>query len=177
MDEAVSRTLSQKFAAFRPNLNWGRVTGQYASDMGDALPVVNLGTGMIVTAISAGDALHACNCNGFNCALLEHGAVKCWGNNTVGQLGLGDTTDRGTQSSHMGDVLPSVDFGTGVYAIALDVGASFACALLDTDFVKCWGDNSYGQLGLGPTGTPSPACLCEAWSLWVVHVLMRSTFV
>ena len=36
-------------------------------------------------------------------------------------------------------------------AIAIAVGDAHACALLDTDHVWCWGDNSAAQLGLGST--------------------------
>jgi Alpha-tubulin suppressor and related RCC1 domain-containing proteins len=33
---------------------------------------------------------------GHTCALLEDGRVACWGLNSVGQLGVGDTTNRTT---------------------------------------------------------------------------------
>src|SRR5262249_32368396 len=45
-----------------------------------------------------------------------------------------------------------------VGATQLSVGATFACALLTNKTVKCWGDNSAGQLGIGSSlmmlGTP-----------------------
>ena len=34
------------------------------------------------------------------------GAIKCWGYNALGQLGLGDATNRGTDPAQMGDALP-----------------------------------------------------------------------
>jgi len=43
------------------------------------------------------------------CALLGTGAIKCWGYNAFGELGLGDTTTRGTDPAQMGDALPAVD--------------------------------------------------------------------
>jgi cysteine-rich repeat protein len=55
--------------------------------MGDALPVVNLGTNKTALAISA--RYH------HTCALLNDGSVKCWGYNYYGQLGLGDKDNRG----------------------------------------------------------------------------------
>ena len=37
----------------------------------------------------------------FNCAILQTGPLKCWGQNTSGQLGLGDVVNRGTQAAQM----------------------------------------------------------------------------
>jgi len=48
----------------------------------------------------------------------------------------------------MGDNLTSVNLGTGRTATAIAVGGH-ACALLDNGQLKCWGNNAYGQLGLG----------------------------
>jgi hypothetical protein len=41
--------------------------------------------------------------------LLDNQELKCWGNNTNGQLGLGDTAARGDNPNEMGDNLPAVD--------------------------------------------------------------------
>jgi alpha-tubulin suppressor-like RCC1 family protein len=116
--------------------------GDVAGEMGNALPAVDLG-GLTVTDIAAG--------YDHNCALLEDGSVKCWGDNPHGQLGLGDTMPRGTLSSEMGANLPAVDLGDGRTAIRIAVGNIHSCALLDDGSVKCWGANSGGQLGMGTT--------------------------
>ena len=63
-------------------------------------------------------------------------------------LGLGDTVDRGVNPGQMGDMLPAVDLGVGHTAVALTAGNNYMCALLDNGSVKCWGWNSFGQLGL-----------------------------
>jgi alpha-tubulin suppressor-like RCC1 family protein len=117
--------------------------GDNSGEMGDNLPAVNLGTGRTATALGAG-ALHTC-------ALLDNDQVKCWGYNELGQLGLGDTNDRGNNSGEMGDSLPAVNLGTGRTATALGADAVHTCALLDNGQVKCWGSNLFGQLGLGDT--------------------------
>jgi hypothetical protein len=100
--------------------------------MGDALPAVRLGTGRTAVAISTGEW--------HTCALLDDGKVKCWGQNSDGELGVGDTFPRGFQASDMGDNLPEVDLGTGRTAVAISLGQlSSSCAILDTGAVKCWG--------------------------------------
>ena len=76
---------------------------------------------------------------------------KCWGRNDYGQLGVGDTTNRGDATGQMGDELPSVDVGTGRSVQSLAVGDLHTCALLDDFSVKCWGSASEGQLGYEST--------------------------
>jgi alpha-tubulin suppressor-like RCC1 family protein len=87
----------------------------------------------------------------FSCAITSAGAVKCWGRNDRGQLGLGDTFTRGVGPFQMGSLLPVVDLGQDRRAISLAVGWYHACALLDDATVKCWGQNDAGQLGQGDT--------------------------
>merc|ERR1712003_219236 len=72
--------------------------------------------------------------------------------NDYGQLGYGDISDRGDDSSEMGDFLPAVDLGTGRSAKSLAAGGHHTCAILDTNDFKCWGWNDYGQLGYGDKG-------------------------
>ena len=84
------------------------------------------------------------------CALLDDHRVKCWGDNYLGQLGLGDTRNRGDDSSTMGDNLPTVDLGTGRTATAIAASRYASCAILDDQTVKCWGNDigdEAGQMG------------------------------
>jgi alpha-tubulin suppressor-like RCC1 family protein len=73
----------------------------------------------------------------FSCAVMSYGSVRCWGKNSVGQLGNGTTTD-----SAVGVAASGV--GT---AIDVAAGDSHACAVLADGSVRCWGSNSDGQLG------------------------------
>lgn len=87
------------------------------------------------------------------CALLSQGLIKCWGRNSEGQLGLGDTNQRGDDPEEMADDLRAVDLGSGNAALALAAASHHTCVILDGGSVKCWGDNAFGQLGLGDTIT------------------------
>jgi len=115
---------------------WGD-NGFGAIGVGDTTPrltpvnVTALGTSVV--AIAAGDY--------HTCALSATGAVKCWGWNVYGGLGLGDTTPRYT----------SVDVtALGTSVVGLTAGAMHTCALTALGAVKCWGLNSSnGELGLG----------------------------
>jgi alpha-tubulin suppressor-like RCC1 family protein len=78
------------------------------------------------------------------CAVTARGAVQCWGDNIFGQLGNGSS---GFSSSSTVPV-PVTGLDHGVTAVA--VGASDACAITAGGAVQCWGDNTYGQLGIDP---------------------------
>jgi len=74
------------------------------------------------------------------CALLDDHNVKCWGDNSAGQLGLEDARGLiGRSPSEMGDALPVVNLGTGRTALAIAASRYATCAVLDNGFVKCWG--------------------------------------
>ncbi len=82
------------------------------------------------------------------CVLTSAGGVKCWGANTVGQIG--DSTsgeDRYVPVNVTG-------LTSGVSAVV--TGRSHTCALTTSGGVKCWGYNYYGQLG-NSTNTSSNA--------------------
>lgn len=119
--------------------------GDGANEMGDKLPVVNLGTGRTALGIAAGVS--------HTCALLDDHSVKCWGANGSGQLGIESLPNRGSAAADMGDALPAVKLGTGRTALRISAGGAHTCALLDDHSVKCWGSNDYGQLGSGDTVT------------------------
>ena len=79
------------------------------------------------------------------CALLgdDGDDVRCWGSNGAGQLGLpGELLIGDEQGEPLG---PSVDLGGP--ARELSAGRAHTCARLSGGLVRCWGDNTFGQLG------------------------------
>jgi cysteine-rich repeat protein len=127
----------------KPSCGDGKVESGESCDDGN----VELGDGCTPTcraepiAISAG--------GNFACALLGDGRLKCWGNNTRGQLGLGDVMTRGDQPNELGTELPATLSGV----TAFGAGGQHACAIWKSE-VWCWGDNTWGQLGTGSRNPP-----------------------
>ncbi len=119
--------------------------GDGAGEMGSNLPYIDFGTDRTVIMMDGSYQ--------YSCALLDNGQVKCWGENTMGQLGLGHTDPIGDGAGEMGDDLNAVDLGTGRTATYISAGRYHACAILDDNTLKCWGANESGQLGLGHTDT------------------------
>jgi alpha-tubulin suppressor-like RCC1 family protein len=117
-----------------------------SDQMGGNLPVVDLGSGRTARGIIAGD--------NHTCAILDNASIKCWGANASGQLGIGDTVNRGATtdgSDQMGGNLPVVDLGSGRTARGIIAGDNQTCAILDNASIKCWGSNISGELGIGDT--------------------------
>jgi len=83
------------------------------------------------------------------CAVLQNGAVHCWGGNVAGVLGKATTADICAASATLSACLSAVSMGGSATVVA--VGGGFACAVLGTGGVTCWGDNSSGALGRADT--------------------------
>lgn len=77
-----------------------------------------------------------------SCALTSAGGVRCWGANFDGQLGNGSTTT---------SAVPVNTTGLTAGVAVLSVGQGHNCAVTTAGALKCWGANSYGQLGDGTT--------------------------
>jgi alpha-tubulin suppressor-like RCC1 family protein len=103
--------------------------------------------------VAIGSRARSLEASSHMCAIVDGGALKCWGDNESGQLGQGHTRAIGDDPRDMGRALPTVDLGRGAKVVAVALGGSHTCALLDGGSLKCWGENRGGQLGLGDRET------------------------
>lgn len=138
-------------------LCWGL---NQAGQLGDGsteirtLPVYVVNIYNEVAQVTAGDS--------HSCGRTFAGEVKCWGDNTYGELGDG-TTIRTTQ--------PVATNGLGGAVLDLTAGQFHTCARLADGSTQCWGLNQSGQLGDGTTfmrilptymsGLSAPAALLD----------------
>ena len=109
-------------------LNTNQNRGDNTSEMGDNLPIVNLGSGKTALAVSAS--------TNHTCAILNDHTLKCWGNNGSGQLGYGNNTTLNSPSAS------AIDLSNSHTALAVSAGIAHTCAILDDNTVHCWGDNT-----------------------------------
>jgi len=86
----------------------------------------------------------------YACAVTVSGRDYCWGNNSSGQLGLGNTT-----SSTVPRLIVST-LTSDVKDVYAGSGTKTTCALRTlsgADRLYCWGNNRQGQVGNGTTAT------------------------
>ena len=115
---------------------WG---GNAVGQLGDGTTTQRT-TSVRVAGIT--DAVAVAAGNAHTCALLSDGTVRCWGLSAyeASPLGPGSTAS-----------LVPVPVDGITTAIAIDAGAGHTCAVLSSGGGRCWGSNSYGQLGDGTT--------------------------
>ncbi len=142
-------------------------TSNFRLDSGPNFPSAsNTGTPKqpITTGAHNGQNITDVSLTDYSGCFIKSGGVYCWGYNDLGQLGQGNTLGP--------DGLPSVASGTaasaakvrsannaikvngalvGKTAIKIVGGNAHFCAITSDGGVYCWGDNSYGQLGIGST--------------------------
>lgn len=144
---ACALTQSGEVLCFGDNAHGQLGTGDFL--LRDRPASVSLPAG--ASAIAAGP--------GFTCAALINGTIACWGEGAAGQLGPMVSGDRGeptTLTDGAGSTIGGV-VGIGAGGVADPAEASaHACAVLESGALLCWGQNDYGQLGVGVTGAPRP---------------------
>lgn len=92
--------------------------------------------GVLATAVVTGYS--------HTCAITADRTLWCWGANTSGQLGNGQTVGSSVPVQVMTDADRPLE-----NVVRAAAGRSHTCALTDAGAVYCWGSNFSGQLGNG----------------------------
>lgn len=108
--------------------------------LGDGSQLTRSSPTVIDTGVSYAKISTAASFNYHTCGLTSAGIVKCWGSNSVGQIGNAVTGGRSLSPVAIDGVVTyseiSVSFGT-------------SCGLTTGGAMKCWGRGTGGQLGTG----------------------------
>ena len=99
-----------------------------------------------VTVPSVDNAVKVALGHAHSCAITTAGKVRCWGWNAFGQLGDGGFSSRSQPLFVIDDSGADLDDVTRLVA-----GAKRTCAIREDGAAFCWGDNTLGSLGSGPT--------------------------
>lgn len=94
------------------------------------------------------DAVQVATASRHSCARTKAGAIVCWGDNGGGALGDGTTTSSTEPVATKDLTEGATDVSTGQY---------HSCAVAGDGTVRCWGSNTFGQLGTGSLGPATPA--------------------
>lgn len=95
----------------------------------------------------------------FTCGITTGGIAYCWGLNELGQLGspaVEETCIGFTGERLPCTTMPLVVSGDHLFA-SMAAGSGHVCALTPGGEAYCWGDNRFGQLGIGsrePSAAP-----------------------
>ena len=104
-----------------------------------------------MTTLTGATALGANNQH--TCAVLNGDVWCCWGDNFLGQLGIG------TGDGRIHPVKDPVKAKATFKAVQVGTGRDSTCALDDHGKVWCWGVNHHGELG-----QPHLPMSLDAWS-------------
>ena len=119
----------------------GNLNGQLgAGDRGNS---TSRSVATLVPGLAGVDQIAA---SGYRTCARVGGAVKCWGQNNLGQAG------DGTSGTGADKVLPADVTGIAT-AVDVRIAQNHSCALLADGSARCWGLNTAGQLGDGTITT------------------------
>ena len=110
-------------------------TGTNIEDIGD----VNVGA--TVSFLEAGET--------DTCVVTTSHKARCWGDNTYGQLGTGNTTNIGNSGANT--IANMVDIPLTADVVRINSNNNTVCAVTEAGGGRCWGYGANGRLGTGAT--------------------------
>ncbi len=117
---------------------WGY---NYFGVLGSAIIPVDLWTRVPAAVSGRSDFVTIGTGYDHTCGVTASGAAWCWGANSWGQLGTGDTASSTRPVAVRG----------GLRFTSVSVGERHTCGVTGEGYVYCWGDNRWGKLGDGTT--------------------------
>jgi alpha-tubulin suppressor-like RCC1 family protein len=127
---------------------WGyNADGELGNGTDDLVKPFSSGTPVLVSGVTTATGITAFAEGA--CARLSGGTVMCWGNNSLGALGNGSTTDSATPVPVSGlDDAASLSIGSASFTV---------CAARTGGSAVCWGNGANGELGGGVANDQSDA--------------------
>lgn len=133
-------------------------------ELGDGTTTTRLSP-VQVTGLGPGSTVEIAAGGSHTCARTSHGALRCWGSDSYGQLGNLSTGEQTKPTTPLG-------FGVGT-ALGVATGQKHTCAVTVVDATRCWGSNAVGQIGTGED--PADPAGVEPWPVEVVGLGAGST--
>lgn len=95
----------------------------------------------------------------YTCVIHSPGTLKCWGENTYGQLGDGTTTARTS---------PTAVSASELFKKVFTGGGPSTCGQTTSDKIMCWGWGAGGQLGNGSTAQQLSPVFVEGGAVYPI---------
>lgn len=137
------KTLNGKLVCWGENLK-GQLGNGQVKTFGTEVPQLVLGDDVTQVITATAGVSHTCA--SLRVPDLPSQVSRCWGDNSSGQLGTGDSIDHIDASTS-----PSLD-----YYVSLAAGETHTCGVNSNRSLWCWGANNYGQLGNGHAWKEAP---------------------
>jgi alpha-tubulin suppressor-like RCC1 family protein len=144
---------------------WGRnLYGELGLGVSGSVGTTNVPTDVPALVFTKEvSALDISTVSAHTCAIFTDNTMSCWGRNDTGQLGYGDTVNRGLTIKASDLPYVSVDSTQGPIFVA--TGNLHTCVMLDGLDAKCWGSNQAGALGRIDTTSIGATDLPSDWSV------------
>jgi alpha-tubulin suppressor-like RCC1 family protein len=104
----------------------------------------------------------------YSCAIADDGRPHCWGPSSGGRLGTDLTGDYfcWAGSGYVPCFIRPVPAKGNLLLESIAASARVTCGVTATSTAYCWGSNTFGELGIGRTGTweSIPVALAGTWT-------------